>query len=157
MAEGIVELQQAGCDVIVDDVTYITEPYFQDGLVSRAVNAVRDSGVAYLTSAGNFGSVSYEGIFNPINAPSGLTGKVHDFGGGDYLQLLNLKKGSYTLVLQWDDSLYSLKQLPGARNDFDVYLTDVTGTKLFGLNRKNNWGTRSRYCRLRYCRVFRPT
>ena len=125
--------------------------------MSRAVNAVRDSGVAYLTSAGNFGSVSCEGIFNPINAPSGLTGKVHDFGGGDYLQLLNLKKGSYTLVLQWDDSLYSLKQLPGARNDFDVYLTDVTGTKLFGLNRKNNWGTRSRYCRLRYCRVFRPT
>ncbi|MBK6840294.1 MAG: hypothetical protein IPG90_20015 [Bacteroidetes bacterium] len=33
-----------------------------------------------------------------------------------------------------------MKQLPGARNDYDVYLTDITGTKLFGLNRKNNWG-----------------
>ena len=73
-------------------------------------------------------------------APFGIAGKAHDFGGGDYLQKIALKKGTYTLVLQWDDSLYSLKQLPGARNDFDIYLTDITGTKLFGLNRKNNWG-----------------
>ncbi|HRH66867.1 MAG TPA: hypothetical protein PLU53_11260, partial [Bacteroidia bacterium] len=139
-AEGIVALQEDSCDVIVDDVTYITEPYFQDGIVSKAVNYVRDQGVAYFTSAGNFGNVSYEGVFNPIAAPAGIAGKVHDFGGGDYLQKIGLKAGSYTLVLQWDDSIYSLKQLPGARHDFDVYLTDITGTKLFGLNRKNNWG-----------------
>ena len=68
-------------------------------------------------------------------APFGITGKAHDFGG-DYLQKVALKRGTYTLVLQWDDSVYSGKQLPGARSDFDIYLTDITGTKLFGLNRK---------------------
>ncbi|HEY1020969.1 MAG TPA: hypothetical protein VGE06_01595, partial [Flavisolibacter sp.] len=30
MALGIIELKNAGCKVIVDDVTYVTEPFFQD-------------------------------------------------------------------------------------------------------------------------------
>ena len=141
MAEGIHALaEQDSCDIIVDDVTYITEPYFQDGIVSRAVNEVRDMGVAYFTSAGNFGGVSYESYYNPMQGPASIPGMVHDFGGGDYLQAISLKRGTYTLVMQWDDSLYSLGQLPGARNNFDIYLTDLTGTKLFGLNRQNNWG-----------------
>ena len=65
-------------------VTYITEPYFQDGIVSRAVNEVRDMGVAYFTSAGNFGGVSYESYYNPMQGPQAFR-MVHDFGGGDYL------------------------------------------------------------------------
>jgi hypothetical protein len=63
-ALGVQELQQAGCDIIVDDVTYITEPFFRDGVVSRAVDAVASQGVSYFTSAGNFGSKSYEGVFS---------------------------------------------------------------------------------------------
>ena len=47
-AEGIVALQQDTCDVIVDDVTYITEPFFQDGIVSKAVNYVKDQGCSLL-------------------------------------------------------------------------------------------------------------
>ena len=96
-AEGIVALAEDTCDVIVDDVTYITEPYFQDGIVSKAVNYVRDLGVSYFTSAGNFGNASFEGTFNPIPAPAGITGKVHDFGGGDNLQKIGLKKGARSI------------------------------------------------------------
>ncbi|MEY4594924.1 MAG: hypothetical protein RIQ47_1334, partial [Bacteroidota bacterium] len=131
-AEGIYELAEAGCDVIVDDVTYITEPYFKDGLVSQAVDSVKSAGVSYFTSAGNFGSSSYEGMFNPIAAPTGYTGFAHDFGGGDIQQQVTLNPGAYTIVLQWDDNYYSLAEQPGAQHDFDIYLLDQTGNLLFG-------------------------
>ena len=37
-ALGIRALQQDSCNVIVDDVTYITEPFFADGVISNAVD-----------------------------------------------------------------------------------------------------------------------
>jgi hypothetical protein len=43
----------AGADVIVDDVTYLEEPMFQDGPIAAAVNKVTAQGVTYLSSAGN--------------------------------------------------------------------------------------------------------
>jgi hypothetical protein len=44
-AAGIQELANANCDIIVDDVTYITEPFFQDGVIAQAVDAVAAQGV----------------------------------------------------------------------------------------------------------------
>ncbi|MBL0095098.1 MAG: hypothetical protein IPP46_00450 [Bacteroidetes bacterium] len=138
-AEGIKALDSIGCDIIVDDVTFITEPYFTDGVVSQAVDEVAANGVSYFTAAGNFGSASYEGTFNPVPAPSGFTGFAHDFGGGDLYQNVSLKAGSYTIVLQWEDAFYSLGQQPGALNDFDIYLVNNSGAILFGFNRNNHW------------------
>jgi Subtilase family len=43
----------AGADVIVDDVGYFGEPFFQDGPVAEAIRKVTAKGVAYLTAAGN--------------------------------------------------------------------------------------------------------
>ncbi|HNP54111.1 MAG TPA: hypothetical protein PKK69_05825, partial [Ferruginibacter sp.] len=92
-AEGIKQLRDEGCNIIVDDITYLTEPYFTDGVVSKAVDEVTASGVQYFTSAGNFGNKSYESEFHPIPAPAGFTGMAHDFGGGVPYQTLNLVKG----------------------------------------------------------------
>ncbi|HOS49154.1 MAG TPA: S8 family serine peptidase, partial [Bacteroidia bacterium] len=139
-AEGIKAMQTGGCDIIVDDVTYITEPFFQDGVVSKAVDYVASQGVSYFSAAGNFGNKAYEAVYNPVAAPAGYTGTAHDFGGGDIFQSVTLAPGTYTIVFQWDDSIYSLGQLPGAQNDFDIYLTDDLGNKLFGFNRNNKWG-----------------
>ena len=85
-AVGIRELQAAGCNIICDDITYITEPFFKDGAVAKAVNDVTALGVSYFTSAGNFGKQSYESTFAPALAPAGIIGVAHDFGGGDILQ-----------------------------------------------------------------------
>lgn len=137
-AVGIKELQQAGCNVIVDDVTYITEPFFTDGVVARAVDQVASLGVSYFTAAGNFGGKSYQGTFNPAPPPAGKSGFAHNFGGGDILQKIAFNgKGDYTIVLQWEDGIYSDGALLGTANDLDIYLTDANGKILVGYNRNN--------------------
>ncbi len=142
-AVGIQELQQAGCNIIVDDVTYITEPFLKDGVIANAVDAVSNTGATYFSAAGNFAGKSYENSYNPVPAPGGLTGTAHAFGGTDVFQSVNLEPGNYTIVLQWVDDIYSLGQTlnGGTKNDLDIYLTPNTdGTALVGFNRNNTNG-----------------
>ncbi len=146
-AQGIRELADSGCHVITDDITYITEPFFRQGVVENSIQAVTANGVSYVTAAGNFGVKSYESIFQPAagNPPSGLTGKAHNFGGGDIFQNDSIKgsvlqPGIYTIVLQWEDDIYSLGNNTGTVNDLDIYLTDNNGVTLFGFNRNNLGG-----------------
>ncbi len=145
-AEGIKALRDSGCNVIVDDITYITEPFFNDGVIAKAVDNVTASGVSYFTSAGNFGTKSYEGIFAPIAAPAGYVGMAHDFGSDNYYQDIALTKGTYTITLQWDDKFYSDKDALGALNDLDIYLVDKFGSRKFGFNRNNLSGDPFEVC-----------
>jgi hypothetical protein len=144
-ASGIKELASANlsggaCNVIVDDVTWPTEPFFRDGTVAQAVNTVKAQGVTYFSAAGNFGSRAFEADFNSSGVtPEGLTGPAHSFGSEIY-QKLSLKAGTYTIVLQWDDDVYSLGGNQGAQTDLDVYLLEFGGTTLFGFNRDNTGG-----------------
>jgi hypothetical protein len=52
-ADNIRRLRKAGANVIVDDVAYPDEPFFQDGPVAVAVNEVTAAGASYFTAAGN--------------------------------------------------------------------------------------------------------
>lgn len=138
-AKGIRDLQQAGCDVIVDDISYISEPFFRDGVVAQAVNEVKALGVSYFSAAGNFGTNSWQGTFAPVAAPNGVVGQAHDFdpgAGSDIYQSIKLYQGDYTIVFQWDDGT------PGTAtsSDFDIYLANTNGSTLFGFNRMNIGG-----------------
>jgi hypothetical protein len=59
-AAGIGALQAAGAKVIVDDVGYFDEPFFQDGQIAQAIDAVAAKGVAYFSAAGNEGTNAYD-------------------------------------------------------------------------------------------------
>jgi hypothetical protein len=50
----------AGAKVIVDDISYFAEPFFQDGPVAVAVNRVTSKGVSYFSAAGNDNLVEEE-------------------------------------------------------------------------------------------------
>ncbi len=52
----------AGAKVIADDLGYFDEPFFQDGIVAQAIDAVEANGVAYFSAAGNDGTLAYDNI-----------------------------------------------------------------------------------------------
>ena len=80
MANNIEALQKAGSNIIVDDISYITDPFFQDGVISQAIDAVTANGVAYFSSAGNEGPDSgYLSAFRPAS------GNITGIGAGTYM------------------------------------------------------------------------
>ncbi len=130
-ANNIKSLANAGCQVIVDDVGYLDESPFQDGVIAQAVNTVTSQGVLYFSSAGNAGNLNdgtsgvWEGDYRSmvINIDGGLA-DVHNFGGGDWANRITLDNGCYTLF--WADPL------GGSNNDYDLYLVDPTLTSVVG-------------------------
>ncbi|ULQ58280.1 S8 family serine peptidase [Flavihumibacter rivuli] len=134
MAAGIRSLRTSGCDIIVDDITYATAPFFRDGLVTQAIKDVTADGAIYFTSAGNFGNKSYDGTI-----PASLqNGKANFFNGTDSIQQIRVnRKGSYMIILQWQDEFYSAGETNGTNYDLDIYLTDITGKNILGYNRNN--------------------
>ncbi len=60
-AHSIEDLAKAGAEVIVDDVGYFKEPFFQDGPIAVAIAKVTGDGVTYLSAAGNDNLLDPEG------------------------------------------------------------------------------------------------
>lgn len=97
-------------DIIVDDIGFLTEPFFEDGPVALAAQQAVEEGVHFFSAAGNESETHYEAVFTPGGAPlPGIDGPLHDFEES-LLQtdtLMNL--GPYgpgdgpRFVLQWSD------------------------------------------------------
>ena len=142
-AQNIRDLRTAGCDIIVDDVTYFVESPFQDGqapsvvsnhnggLATQAVNDVTADGAMYFSSAGNEGSKdidtadTYEGDFvdggtNPHTGPK--AGKVSKFANTTSFDTITFAGGP--VLLHWADPL------GGSANDYDLFILDSTGASV---------------------------
>eukprot|EP00977_Amphora_coffeiformis_P027504 scaffold34616_cov275-Amphora_coffeaeformis.AAC.2 len=131
-ADGIIELVNIGCDIIVDDVIYLAESMFQDDLPAQAVDYANDRGVQYFASGGNQGRNSYDGPFveTDLTIPAGSF-SVAEFPDPEnegatlpYLEV-SLREGT-NVVLQWDDpKVYAPDMgLPGPTRDIDLLLCD---------------------------------
>lgn len=130
-AQGILDLAAAGADIIVDDVIYLAEPFFQDGIIAQAVDQVAAQGVAYFSAAGNNGDNAYESAFrnSGISLDFGnLQVEAHDFNPGegvDVFQAITLGAGAeINLSFQWDSPYFSASGGQGATNDLDIFLLD---------------------------------
>ncbi|RZB28695.1 MAG: hypothetical protein AEth_01955 [Candidatus Argoarchaeum ethanivorans] len=102
-------LVDAGCDVICDDVAWIGESFFEDGVVASHIGSVLASNdIIYVSSAGNAGDSHYQGDYH--NDGYNCHDKVWyiDFDPGS----------SASIVLQWNDAFGD------SCNDYDLYLCD---------------------------------
>jgi hypothetical protein len=146
-AQNILDLRAAGCDVLVDDVLYLAEPVFQDGIIAQNVDTVVADGAVYFSAAGNFGNQNdgtsgvWEGDFvattNPLPAPyKTLYDAAQDFGGGDAFNTITVDSAiGYTL--QWSDPQGA------SANDYDLYLLDSTGTSVVDFSNNFQTGTQN--------------
>jgi subtilisin family serine protease len=129
-AQGIIDLANAGSNVIVDDVVYFDEPMFQDGILAQAANAVHDRGVAYFSAAGNDARASYEGAFR-LSGSVGASGVRNNFapqGKPDPMQTITLTdQGLELIVLNWDEPFRSAGP-KGSRSDLDLIFYRMNGT-----------------------------
>ncbi len=134
MAQNILDLAAAGCDIIVDDVGHLLASVFQDGPAAQAVESVYQQGVTYFSAAGNSGNFDggtsgvWEGDFKSSTLEiEGQEYVVHDFGGG--IQFNELRDDPLSVIsLQWSDPF------GGSNNDYDLLLLDESGTEIVAIS-----------------------
>ena len=134
-ANGIGKLANAGAKVIDDDVGYPDEPFFQDGLLAQAINAVAAKGVVYFTSAGNDGTTSYQNTtpaFTVAGTGSQANEKLLNFdpSGATTTTALSLSIPSFYpgefiyLIVGWDQPYVTgSPNSGGATSSIDMCLT----------------------------------
>jgi uncharacterized repeat protein (TIGR02543 family) len=122
--DAIDSLVSAGCNVICDDIGWIAQPFFEDGIVAQHVNSVLAShNIVYVSSAGNAGSDHYQGLY--VNGGDGFA----DFRNGSsssnkYLYASVPAGSSITVIMQWNDRFGS------SSNDYDLYLFNANTMSL---------------------------
>lgn len=159
MAQNIRNLAAAGCNIIVDDITFADESPFQDGEIARAVDEVSAKGVLYFSSAANSGnkqgqrSSTFEGDFKADGAAPatwtsalGLVAVTHPGvvmgfpqANGQMTDRIVLNPGvndepQSVVSLFWDDPLGDPnKPNQPSANQYDVYAFDAQD-RLIGLS-----------------------
>jgi hypothetical protein len=146
-ANGIGALAAAGATVIADDTGYFDEPFFQDGIVAQAIDAVEAKGVAYFSAAGNNGHLSYENT-----TPSFGTLATSGPNQGEYLLNFDASRATTTtslpvtipalfpgefiaLVVEWDQPyLTGSPGSPGTTSSINLCVSGASGYTVINLD-----------------------
>ncbi len=143
--DAVDELVAAGADIIIDDVQWLGQPLFEDGVVaSHITDVVANNDVVYVTAAGNGGNTHYQGEFTPLLGAS----NIHDFSGagiGEPYLYINLDDGEgIRVVMQWDEPFGA------AASDYDVYLYSFTTNELVASSTNLQSGSENPFERFSY-------
>jgi hypothetical protein len=133
----------AGAKIIVDDVGYFDEPFFQDGMVAQAVNAVFAQGVAYFSSAGNNGTLAYDNNAPKFSAAStsapniGEQLLIFDTTGNTAATTLpvsipSMVPGEFVaIVVEWDQPFVTgAPNSGGSTSAIDICITNAVGNDI---------------------------
>lgn len=143
----------AGAKVIVDDLAYPEEPFFQDGPVAAAVNKVTAEGVTYLSAAGNDNLIDAAGNdiasweapgFRDAGSCAAVVQELSGFNGTHCMDFapgspvdttfgITVEPGdNLTVGLQWAEPWF------GVGTDMDVFLLDGSGASVLEAAYFNN-------------------
>jgi hypothetical protein len=118
--------------VIVDDLTFLDEPKFEDGPIAQAARNFATNGRIYVTSAGNAARNHYRAPYNRLAGqayPDASYPALHNYAssGTDIGNTFTIPTNcTVTVVLQWNNPLNG-----GPHDDFDLFLSDsATGNIL---------------------------
>jgi subtilisin family serine protease len=122
--ERLADPATGNCRVIVDDILYYAEPYYQNSLVGRAINkVVSEHDVVYFSAAGNSARNAWERIEPETASDPDFPGVFIDFDPGpgiDTRQGFELPAVNHLYIsLQWDDPFYTLD---GVDTDIDIII-----------------------------------
>ncbi|HTO86249.1 MAG TPA: S8 family serine peptidase [Thermoanaerobaculia bacterium] len=161
-AQNIRDLRAAGCDIIIDDVSYFNESPFQKGqtpsvpstsnggVVTQAVDDVTADGALYFSSAANSGSKdagtsgTWEGDFDAnggaVGAPISGSGTLHDFDPSGSVTAFDMITVAGSVPnLFWSDPL------GGSANDYDLFELNSTGSAIVAASTNVQSGTQDPY------------
>ena len=131
-----------GADVICDDMFYVDEPMFQDGMLAQAVDYVASKGVAYFSAAQDwpgiqgYASTFRQVPFDPSNPQAALKGTNIDLTGVDPTLYAggfhNFPRtdGGQDIAQQWDFGAPIGDAIVLQWNDPYAYVTDSLGKTL---------------------------
>jgi PKD domain/Subtilase family len=149
-------LRSAGAKVIADDVTFLDEPFFQDGPDAVAVNNAAAAGIPYFSSAANNNVFDDSGdnvssweapSYRPTACPT--TPDFSGAGGLGYLDCMDFNPSgvasstkaftlapdaSFGLDLQWSEPWF------GVNTDLDVFLLDSSNNNVLEFSNDVNPG-----------------
>ena len=136
----------AGAKVIVDDIAYFEEPFFQDGPIAAAVNKVTAEGTTYLSAAGNDNLIdgsgrdiaSWEapGFRDAGSCPSAVQALGSEFNPSHCMDFapgvavdttfgITVEPGETLILgLQWAEPWF------GVGTDMDAFLLNGSGTQV---------------------------
>jgi subtilisin family serine protease len=143
----------AGAEVIVDDVAWFEEPFFQDGPVAVAIENVTADGTTYLSAAGNDNLFDAEGSEiasweapafrdsggcpEAVEKLAGFNGThcmdfIPDAGSDDTFGITVEPHEVLTVDLQWAEPWF------GVSTDLDAFLLSAAGKLLSASFEENN-------------------
>ena len=123
-------------DIIVDDLGFFGEPYFEDGDLAQAVSAL-PANILYFSSAGNSGNTHYEQQYSAAGST------LHNFGVQNNINdnaigfAIGPNRGAFVL-LQWSD------RYENANSNYDLFVFDDNGNQVansVGINQTAIEGT----------------
>jgi subtilisin family serine protease len=141
MANGINALAAAGARVVVDDLSFFSEPKFEDGLIAETVRSFATGGRVYVSSAGNRAQQHYRAGYNPVtgqNFPDSDYPAVHNYlpGSTDIGNTLLVPPFcSLSVTLQWNN------RFGAASDDFDLFIARSSDLAILAASGEFQTGT----------------
>ena len=131
-SDNIDALVAAGAKIIADDVTYLTEPFFQDGIIAQAADRAKANGTAYLRCRREPRATELGGN---VHASVGLLPKRFRPRRGEDTRQTSRPFPSgqqLSVFVQWDDPFGA------ATNDFALDIYNANTSAFIGTIDSNN-------------------